>query len=226
MSIASGPIFVRPEDTQRVRISDLSERVITATVQYGVQDVVGLGSATSLVCSAVNVSRNIANVFVTKTSIELIDFGILGKFDSIFFTVENKAGPDWEEEMKKLDASMNLEKGPDSQQVAVGREDTPERMSTLCLLKLSRFKRVKVVAAGFAITNAISTALRVAKGGIAKEPVGIILVGLGSIESRQQLGPTRPVTAINIYLETGKQAEYDKRHREIMRLIISRLPPR
>ncbi len=210
-------LILRPADVPRERLGKLSERIIQELMQTEEMDVVGLSSACFLACSAVNISSRIANIHVTRSLIDYISVPVMGKLESVFFTISRKPGPDYVAEMQKLDKDLNLPVGPDSDVVAVGSRDAPERMTTLALWKLARVKRVKIVAAGAAINNAITTALQLTQGGISKEPVGVLLVGLSSIPSRDSGGVPRQVTAINIYLEKGFATKYDQRHSRILK---------
>jgi hypothetical protein len=132
-------------------------------------DVIGLSTACFLACSAVGVSSRIANVHVTRSFIDYIQVPVMGKLESVFFTISRRSGLDYASKIQELDKELNLVMGPDSDVVAVGSRDAPERMTTLALWKLAKHKKVKIIAAGVAINNAISTALQITKSGIAKE---------------------------------------------------------
>lgn len=215
-------LVLRPHDVQRERVGRLSEQIIQELMQSDEMEVVGLSLACFLACSAVNIATKIANVHVSKVEVDYLTVPVLGKFEAIFFTLTKEPGIDFESEMKKLDEGLGLEKGRDSDVIAIGSRDSAEKMTTMTLWKLSKSARVKIVAAGAAISNAIATTLQITHGQISRDPVHISLIALSSIEPRVAAGHMNPVTAINIYLEKGPAKPYDRRHGEIVAELLSK----
>jgi len=206
----------------RERVGKLSEQIIQELIQAEEMDIIGLSQACFLACSAVNIATKIANVHVTRIYLDNLEVPILGKFEAIFFTLTKKSGIDFEAEMKRLDQGLALDRGRDSDVVVIGSRDTPGNMTTIALWKLSKSKRIKIIAAGAAINNAITAALQITHGQISKDPVGILLIALSSIEPRASTGHMNPVSAINIYLEKGVAKNYDKRHTDTVNELLSK----
>lgn len=209
------PIIIKPEDLSTKDVTFFSQQIIRSMIKYEELDVIGISSAIFLACSAVNVSTNIANIYVNSLSLDYIDIPVIGKFEGSFFVLSREPKIDWTAERQKLDKEMKLTIEPDGQLVVVSRRVSPEKMITICLWKLSKFDLVKIIAAGTAINNAVAVALQVARGGISKEPVALRLVTLTTVPSKETT-PPKPVTGIEIYLQKGMETTYDKRHLKIL----------
>jgi len=212
------PIIIRPEDLSTKDVGLFSEQIIHSMIAYDQLDVIGLSTAIFLTCSSVNISTSIANVHVNATSLDYIDIPVVGKFEGIFFVLGREPKVDWKSQSEKFDKTMKLSIDPTGQLIVISRRQEPARMITMCLWKLSKFDRLKIIAAGTAINNAVYVALQVARGGIAKEPVAISLVALSTVPSREGILP-KPVTGIEIYLEKGKETVYDNRHLRVLERI-------
>ena len=105
------------------------------------------------------------------------------------------------------------------QTVSVSRAATFERLLTISLLRLAKFDKVKIVAAGGSINDAIVLALKLTSGQISKEPVGIKLFHLYSIIMRND--PTKSIAAVSIYLAKGVTTRYTKRQSAVLKKLES-----
>ena len=105
------------------------------------------------------------------------------------------------------------------QTISVSRAATLERLLTVSLLRLAKFDKVKVVAAGSSINDAISLALKLANGQISKDLVGVKLFHLYSILMRND--PTKSIAAVSIYLQKGVTARYTKRQSDLLKKLTS-----
>jgi DNA-binding protein len=103
------------------------------------------------------------------------------------------------------------------QTISVGKEANLNKLLTLCLLKFSEFDKLKIIAAGGSINDAILLALRLTTGKISKVPVGVKLVSIHSIATRADI--TRKIVAIGIYIRKGSTTEYSKRHLDLLKKI-------
>jgi len=201
-------IAIKPADAS-LKTSDVAEKIISGIMESQELDAVGIGDAIFLVCSAINMTTDIANVFVDETFIAPIEDPVLGKTPAIFAHLS---------QTKKADFSLIVEaedKGMlDDQTVSVSRGINMDKLLTICLLKLSRYDKLKVMAAGGAINDAVALALKVTTGKISKDVVGVKLVDIYSIISRED--KNRKITAISIYLQKGTSTQPSKRQSELL----------
>lgn len=208
------PIIVKPQDLS-LKLSDISERVIHGMMEAEELDVIGLGTATFLACSAVNIATEIASVYMNELYADYVEVPILGKFESIFMRIGREPKIDIKSRIEEEEKEMNLTTEREGQLIAVRKGGRIEKLVTLCLLKFSKVEKVKVIAAASAINDAISLALRLTKGTISKVPIGISFMSLTSLESRDD--PTKKVTGISIFLRKGQKTEYSERHLKLVK---------
>jgi hypothetical protein len=97
----------------------------------------------------------------------------------------------------------------EEQTISVSRASTPERLITISLLRLAKFDKIRIAAAGGSINDAIALALKLTDGQISKEAVGIKLFHLHSIIGRND--STKSIAAVSIYLQKGVTTRYTKR---------------
>jgi DNA-binding protein len=201
-------VAVKPEDAT-LKTRYVAEKIISGIMDSEQLDIVGIGDAMFLVCSAINMTTEIANVFVDESFIAPLEDSGLGKVPSIFVHLS---------QAKKVDFSMLVQaedKGMlEDQTVSVSRGIGMDKLLTICLLKLSRYDKLKLMAAGGAINDAVALALKVTTGKISKDIVGVKLIDIYSIISRED--KNRKITAISIYLQKGAQTEHSKRHDELL----------
>ena len=195
---SSGKIIViRPSDVS-LKISDITEKIISGIMDAGAVDIVGLGDAVFLVCSALNLSCEIAKIYINQISFENIEDPILGKTAAIFAHLAQQESVDYEklvvEEEKGLDNISD-------RTISVGHDIPMEKLLTRSLMALVRFDEVKLIAAGGSINEAISLALKLTAGQISRDTVGVKLIYLYSISMRND--PAKRISAISIYLQKG-----------------------
>ncbi|MCL2691578.1 MAG: hypothetical protein FWE56_04900 [Candidatus Bathyarchaeota archaeon] len=199
-------ILLRPSDAL-AKITDVVESIVSDVLAVGQVNIVGLNGSMFVVCSAINMASEIAKIHVDDIDIASIEMPSLGKLDAVsaHLSQTNTTG-DYatlaEIEDKSLTNSLE-------QTVSVSRTVTLERLLTISLMRLAKFDKIKIVAAGGSINDAISLALKLSNGQITKDPTGIKLVYLHSITTRND--PTKSVAAISIYLEKGITPRYTKR---------------
>jgi DNA-binding protein len=202
-------IVVRPSDTT-LNNSDLVESIISGILESGEVDVVGINDSIFLVCSAVNMATDIANIFIEEICVEPLDDPELGKVASLSVYLTQSKTVDFEKLASEYDREITNE-----QTVSVSRGINMDKLLTISLLKLSRNDKIKFMAAGGAINDAVSLALKLTTGRISKDLVGVSLIHVYSIIARDD--PTRNTTAISIYLAKGMTTKFSKRHDEFTR---------
>ncbi len=201
-------IVVWPSDVT-LKTSDITEKIISAIMEAGEVDLVGVGEAMFLVCSAINLSCEIANINVSQISLESVEDPKLGKTGAIYVHLAQKESDNYEklvaEEEKYMD---NL----NDRTISVGREIPVEKLVTRSLMALARFDEIKLIAAGSSINDAILLALKLSNGQITRDPVGVRLIYVYSINMRND--PAKRISAISIYLKKGAnslQSEFLKK---------------
>jgi hypothetical protein len=155
-------------------------------------------------------ATEIAKVYVDDIDIAPLEVTAIGNASVVSAHLSQKQAGDYGTLAQQEDAAMTEE-----QTVSVSRASTPERLITISLLRLAKFDKIKIAAAGGSINDAIALALRLAGGQISKEAVGIKLFHLYSIIMRND--PTKSIAAVSIYLEKGITTRYTKRQVEILK---------
>jgi len=215
-------ILIKPSDVLDRSSTSFSEKIISSIMSDGQIDVVGLGTSIFLACSAVNISTDIANVHIHEVTLDYIEFPFLGKSEVIIFTLKNAPrGKHTQVMAKELNEKMKLTTERDGQLIVISRRQTIERTVQMCLWKLINFERIKLMAGGSAINNAIRTALVLAKGNISKQPLFIELISLEKFY-RSRGDQTKPITGIHIYIKKGKEKESSK-HKKLLASIKSQI---
>jgi len=204
-------IFLKPTDAQ-AKVTDVVEGIISGIMENGAVSVVGLDDAMFLACSAINMAMEIAKVYVDDLDIAPLEVPALGKVSVVTAHLSQKQAGDYTALAEIEDKGMT---DGVEQTVSVSRAATFERLLTISLLRLAKFDKIKVVAAGGSINDAIALALKLTNGHIAKEPVGIKLFHLYSIVMRND--PTKSIAAVSIYLQKGVTTRYTKRQTELLK---------
>jgi len=207
-------VLIRPEDLGRGAAYRFSDQIVNGLRKERELAVVGFGNAISLACMAVQISSGIANVSIGELSLDYIGAPSLA-ISGVFFVLDKESRVNWEEEKKKIDDKMKLDFSRDGQLVVVSRRLSPEKMVPLCLAKIARSGLLKIAARGISINRAVSLALEIARGNIAKEPVGITLVTLSTVTLRRE-DTEAFATAMEIYLHKGVQTVYTAKHKEVL----------
>lgn len=208
------PLIITPQDLS-LRLSDISERVVLNLMQAENFDVIGLGDAMFLACSAVNIATDIANAHINEMYIDNLKIPILGSIGAVFIRIGREPKIDLPKRIEEEEKGMILTTDRDGQLIAVRRGGRIEKLVTLCLIKLTKVEKLKIIAAASAINDAINLALQLTQGPVAKESIGISFMNLDTITSRDD--PQKKMTAISIYLRKGYKTEYSKRHQELIK---------
>jgi DNA-binding protein len=199
-------ILLKPFDSS-AKTTDVVESVLTDVLESGEVNVVGLNDSLFLACAAINMATEIAKVYVDDIDIATIEVPGLGKVAAVSAHLSQKevvgdyAGLAVREDKDLTDAA--------EQTVSVSRVATVERLLTISLLRLAKFDKLKIVAAGGSINDAITLALKLTSGQISKDPVGIKFFHLHTITMRND--PTKSIAAVSIYLQKGVTTRYTKR---------------
>jgi hypothetical protein len=209
-------IILQPADAQ-AKVTDVVEGIISGIMENGSVSVVGLDEAMFLACSAINMATEIAKVYIDDIDIAPLEVPTLGKVSVVAAHLSQKQAGDYTALAEVEDKGMidGVE-----QTVSVSRAATFERLLTISLLRLAKFDKVKVVAAGGSINDAIALTLKLTNGQISKEPVGIKLFHLYSIVMRND--PTKSIAAVSIYLQKGVTTRYTKRQNELLKSLSAR----
>jgi DNA-binding protein len=208
-------IVIQPEDASS-KITDVVEGIISGIMEDGEVNVVGLNDSMFLACSALNMSTEIAKVYIDDIDIASLEIPTMGKVSAISAHLSQKQAGDYSALAENADKGMS---DVAEQTISVSRAATMERLLTISLLRLAKFDEVKIVAAGGSINDAISLALKLTNGQISKEQVGIKLFYLYSIIMRND--PTKSIAAVSIYLQKGIATRYTKRQSALLKKIES-----
>jgi hypothetical protein len=201
-------IAIKPSDLS-LKTSDVAEKIISAIMDYGEADVIGYGDSMFLVCSAITMTTEIANVLINEAYIDQIEDPAFGKTATLTAHLSQTKIVDIKALVEAQDKDL-----VEDQTVSVSRGITTEKLLTICLLKLSRYDRVKLMAAGGAIFDAAALALKLTLGNISRDPLGVKLVDIYSIVSRED--KNRKITAVSIYLQKGSHTEVSQKHLEFL----------
>ena len=206
-------IVIRPSDIS-LKTSDVAERIISGIMESGELDVIGISDAMFLACAAINMATDIANIFIDEICIEPLEVSVLGKIPAISAHLLQTKTIDFKKLVEEEDKEI-----VENQVISVGRGVNMDKLLTICLLKLSHFDRLKLMGAGGAINDAVSLALKLTTGKISRDTVGVKLIDIYSIYSRED--KNRKITAAAIYLKKGITTEYSKRHNEFLKKLKS-----
>lgn len=216
MRIENGVLVIRPADTS-LKPSDVAEKIISGIMESEELDLVGVSNGINLTCASLNMAKDIANVYVNEIYLDYIDLPVLGKIEAISCKLGKKQEINYKKLVAEEEKGMQLTTDREGQIISVGGGIDLNKLLTICLLKLSKTEKLKIIAAGRAIYDAVSLSLKLTKGQISKEDVGIDLIDLYSIETRAD--PTKKTTAISIYLKKGCTTQYSRRHIDLLRKI-------
>ena len=194
-------IVIEPADVS-LKISDVTEGIISGIMDAGAVDVVGIGDAMFLVCSALNLSCEIAKIYINQIGFGYLEEPRWGKTAAIFAHLTQQESEDYEKLVAEEEQAMD---NIGDRTVSVGHEIPMEKLVTRSLMALARFNEIKLIAAGGSINEAVSLALKLTEGQISKDPVGVKLIYLYSINMRND--PAKRISAISIYLKKGMTAE-------------------
>jgi DNA-binding protein len=213
---ANGKVIVISSSDFSLKTSDIVEKIISGIMEAGEVNIVGINDAAFLACSAITMAMEIANVSIDEISIENLESPKLAKTSAISAYLTQKPTSDYAKMAEQEEKEMTdiLE-----QTISVSRGTPPERLLTISLLRLAKFDKIRISAAGGSINDAVTLALKLTKGQISKDPVGIKMVHLYSILMRND--PTKSIAAISIYLQKGITTRYTKRQSALFKKLES-----
>jgi hypothetical protein len=210
-------ILIKPEDVIKGSSYHFSDQIINGLRTDKELHVVGFGNAIALACMAVQVSSNIANVSVKELSLDYIGAPALG-IGGIIIILNKEHEINWNQKKEILDEKMKLDFSRDGQLIVISRQLSGDQVIPLSLSKLAKSELLKITATGAAINRAALLALELTKGNIAREPIGIELAVLSTIQFGT--GPTSVQgTGIEIYLKKGVRTVYTPKHKEILKML-------
>jgi hypothetical protein len=194
-------VVISPQDVS-LKVSDVTEKIISGIMDQGELDVVGVGDSIFLVCSALNFSCEIAKIYVNQIGIERLEYPGVGKTAAVFAHLSQNQTVDFEKAVAQEEAGMD---NISERTVSVGHEVPMEKMLTRSLMTLARFDEIKLIAAGGSITDAVLLATKLTSGQISRDAVGVKLIHVYSINMRND--PAKKISAISIYLQKGVVSE-------------------
>ena len=121
-----------------LKITDVTERIISGIMNDGVVDVVGIDESMFLVCSALNLSCEIAKIYLDELNFGYIDDPDLGKSPAIYAHVTQQESVNYErlvaEEEKAMDNIVD-------RTISVGHDIPLEKLVTRSLMALASLMR-------------------------------------------------------------------------------------
>jgi len=211
------PLVIRPQDLS-MKVNELSEKIIYGIMSQPEMEIVGLSSAIFLACSAVNMASDIANVHVNEISFDYVDIPVVGKFEAFLVRVGRESAIDRKDRTAEEEKGMNLSTDREGQLITVRRGEKPERLVTICLIKFQRVNKLKLIAAATAMNDAVSLALLMTEGQVAKYPIAINFVDLTSLPARED--PSKKMTGISIYLEKDHKTVHSSWHVNLLKKLL------
>lgn len=208
-------ILLQPSDAS-AKMTDVVEGIISGIMETGEVNVVGLNDSLFLACSSVNMATEIAKVYVDDIDIAELEIPGLGKASAVSAHLTQKLAGEYSTLAEQEDKTMT---DVADQTISVSRASTFERLLTITLLRLAKYDKIKIAAAGGSINDAIALALKLTGGEISKDQVGIKLFHLYSIIMRND--PTKSIAAVSIYLQKGVTTRYTKRQAAVLKEVSS-----
>lgn len=215
-------IIIKPESVAKERPSDFLEKIISGLDSTNEVDLIGLGDAVFLACSSVKQAIDLANIGISEIAVDYWDHPFLGRYEGIFFVLSKQKGTDQEAAVQEKDAGMDLSIAPVGQVIMVPKLESPNRIVIMALHKLRMHDRIKIIGAGGAINTAVSVALKLVKGNVAKDPIGIEAIVLSTVMGKGT--DSKPTTGINIYLAKGTSTIYTEHHQQLLAMLSSGKP--
>lgn len=209
------PIIITPSKADTMSPSDISGQIIQSLTTKKSSDIIAIGSSIPRVISAINFSRNIANINIKNVFLDIIIIPLYGKQEAIHVELSRNV----EEQPQIIDEFDILEAGSKERIAWVSRRDDVMQITNLILYKLNKFNKIKIIASGFAIITAVNAVLQVSKSGISRDLLSISAVELGSIKGRRQR--EKYIPTIDIYLEKGKETEYSQNHLDLISRLLT-----
>jgi hypothetical protein len=194
-------VVVSPSDVS-LKVSDVTEKIISGIMESGELDVVGIGDSIFLVCSALNFSCEIAKIYINQIGIERLEYPGVGRTAAVFAHLTQNQSVDYEKIVAEEETSMD---NINDRTISVGHEVPMEKLLTRSLMTLSKYDEIKLIAAGGSITDAVLLATKLTSGQISRDAIGVKLIHVYSINMRND--PAKKISAISIYLQKGAVTE-------------------
>jgi DNA-binding protein len=192
-------LWVKPQELPP-RVNLLTEKIVSRMMQQQDLNIVGIREAIFFTCMASNMATDISGWHVNELIPDYLEVPIMGNLETIFIRLGKKS-------------EINIE--PD-QLVRVGHDVRMEALVTLCLFKMMRSDRLKIIAAGSAINEAVDLSLRLTKGLVSNVPIAISFMRLQTIK----IPPNEKNTSgVSIYLKKGCKTNYSKGHQDLLKEI-------
>jgi DNA-binding protein len=190
-------VIIPPQDAA-LKVSDVTEKIISGIMDTGELDVVGIGDAIFLVCSALNFSCEIAKIYINQIGIERLEYPDVGRTAAVFVHLTQEQSVNYEQLVAEEEQALD---SIGERTISVSRDVPVEKLLTRSLMSLAKFDEIKLIAAGGSITDAVLLATKLTSGQISKDPVGVKLIHIYSINMRND--PAKKISAISIYLQKG-----------------------
>ncbi|MCW4023688.1 MAG: hypothetical protein NWF01_01465 [Candidatus Bathyarchaeota archaeon] len=194
-------VIIPPQDAT-LKVSDVTEKIISGILGTGELDVIGIGDAIFLVCSALNFSCEIAKIYINQIGIERLEYPDVGRTAAVFAHLTQEQSVDYEQLVAEEEQALD---NIGERTISVSRDVPVEKLLTRSLIALAKFDEIKIIAAGGSITDAVLLATKLTSGQISKDPVGVKLIHIYSINMRND--PAKKISAISIYLQKGITTE-------------------
>lgn len=206
-------LIVRPQELPS-RVNLLTEKIVSRMMQQQELTIVGIQEAIFFVCMAANMATDISSWYVNELVPDYLEIPIIGKFEAIFIRLGKKREIDIEARIAEEEKEMQLIGDRPDQLVRVGHDVRMEALVTLCLFKMTRIDRLKIIAAGSAINEAVDLSLRLTKGEISRDPIGISFMRLQTIKIHPN---EKNTSGVSIYLKKGCKTNYSPGHQDLLK---------
>lgn len=206
-------LIVRPQELPP-RVNLLTEKIVSRMMQQQELSIVAIREAIFFACMAANMATEISSWYVNELIPDYLEIPIIGKFEAIFIRLGKKHEIDIEARIAEEEKEMQLTGDRPEQLVRVGHGVRMESLVTLCLFKMTRIDRLKIIAAGSAINEGVELALRLTKGEISRDPIGISFMRLQTIKTHPD---EKNTSGVSIYLKKGCKTNYSQGHQDLLK---------
>lgn len=212
-------LVIKSDDIQKGGVYQFSDMIINGLRKEEEMFVVGMGSAISMACMAVQRAASISKVAIGELALDYIGSPALG-LGGAFFILNKEPKRNWDAEKKALEKGMKLNFERGGQLIVVSSNLPPERAIPMALSKLAESDSLKISAAGSAINREALIALELTKGNIAKDKLGITLIVISTVKHAVK-EIVVPETVMEIFIKKGCETAYSKKHEQILKNLTS-----
>jgi hypothetical protein len=210
-------LLIKQDDVQKGGVYQFSDQIINGLRKETEMFVVGVGSAISMACMAVQRASSISKVAIDEVSLDYVGSPALG-LGGVFFILNKESTRDWDAEKTELEKKMKLTFEHGGQLIVVSNALSPEKAIPLSLSRLSQSDLLKISAAGSAINRAALIALELTKGNIARDRLGLCLVAISTVKHTVK-ETVVPETVMDIFIRKGFETVYSKKHNGILKML-------